>query len=143
MQYERSCGAVVFTRESGTIQYLIVQSPDGYYGFPKGHMEGNETEEQTALREIYEETGVRPTFIGGFRELDEHPIPGKEDVIKKVTYFLAEYSCQEIRVSTDELKDASLMDYETAMERLQFERNRVLLRRANDFLLGDRTGYAL
>ena len=58
---EKSCGAVVFTRLNGEIKYVIIQSLAGYYGFPKGHMEAGESEKQTALREVYEETGLTLT----------------------------------------------------------------------------------
>ena len=54
---------VVFNRRNDEIFYVIVQSLEGYYGFPKGHMENNETEEQTAVREIYEETGLKVEII--------------------------------------------------------------------------------
>ncbi len=46
MTYEVSSGAVVFIREGGYLRYVIVRSLEGYYGFPKGHMEGAETEEE-------------------------------------------------------------------------------------------------
>lgn len=72
MKYENSCGAVVFTRHKGEIQYVIIQSLEGYYGFPKGHMEGIEEEKETALREIYEETGLRVHILDGFKTSDEH-----------------------------------------------------------------------
>ena len=58
MNYEKSCGAVVFTIQNHKIMYVIVQSKEGYYGFPKGHMEYEETEIETALREVFEETGL-------------------------------------------------------------------------------------
>ena len=53
MNYEYSCGAVVFTRIGGEPHYLLIRQNDqseGCHGFPKGHMEPGETEEQTALR---------------------------------------------------------------------------------------------
>ena len=84
MQYEVSSGAVVFTRKENNIYFAIVKSLEGYYGFPKGHIEGNETEEETALREIYEEIGIRAQIITGFRTIDEHPVPNKKDVIKRI-----------------------------------------------------------
>ena len=43
MTYEVSSGAVVFTRESGILRYVIVRSLEGFYGFPKGHIEGKES----------------------------------------------------------------------------------------------------
>ena len=55
MDYEKSFGAVVFTRINNNIKYLLIQNLEGIYGFPKGHVEKEEKEEETALREIYEE----------------------------------------------------------------------------------------
>ncbi len=73
MCLERSCGAVVFTRVNGEIRYVVVTEKEGAHSYPKGHMEGNETEEETASREVYEEIGLRPRFIPGFRQEDEYP----------------------------------------------------------------------
>ena len=46
---EKSCGAIVFTKENQQIKYVIVCSKEGIYGFPKGYMEGAETEIETAF----------------------------------------------------------------------------------------------
>ena len=43
---EYSCGAVVFTRKDGGLRYVVVQEMEGAYSFPKGHMDGSETEEE-------------------------------------------------------------------------------------------------
>ena len=45
MNREKSCGAVVYTRKDGQLLFVIVQEQQGAYSFPKGHVEGNETEE--------------------------------------------------------------------------------------------------
>ena len=112
MKYEKSCGAVVFTRERGQLKFALVQQLGGFYGFPKGHVECGESEQETALREIYEELHLRPTLIDGFRTVDEHPIPNKPGVIKQVVYFLAEYADQEIVFQQTELLSAPLVSYE-------------------------------
>ena len=134
MNYERSCGAVVFTRQHGQIQYVIIQSLEGVYGFPKGHMEGTESEVETALREIYEETGLRPSLIEGFKTTNIYPLPRKNDVIKHVTYFLAEYEDQQIKYQTEELLGADLMTFEEAMKVIQFENSKRILTEAHTFL---------
>lgn len=135
MKYEISCGGVVFTRKNGKVLYVIIKSPEGYYGFPKGHMEDNETEEQTAIREIYEETGLKVKIIPGFKTIDEHPIPQKEGVMKRVMYFAAEYDNQEISYQKEELPGAYLMTYEEAMDIFQFESSKRILREVNDFII--------
>ena len=136
MTYEVSSGAVVFTREGSGLRYVIVRSLEGYYGFPKGHIEGAETEEEAALREIREETGLSVRLIPGFRTVDEHSIPEKPGVTKRIIYFLGEYEGQEIRFQKEELLEAPLLGYEEAMSRFQFESSRRILKEANDFLLG-------
>ena len=91
MNWEYSCGAVVFTRENGHILFAIVQEQAGAYSFPKGHMESNETEMETARREILEETGLNPDFLPGFKAEDEYDLAEKPGTRKRVTYFLAEF----------------------------------------------------
>ena len=136
MTYEKSCGAVVFTREGGKIKYLVIKSLTGIYGFPKGHVEQGETEEQTALREVFEETGISVSLLSGFRVEEEYPLPQKEDTIKQVVYFLGEYCDQEPRYQASELTDALLVDYETAMSLFQFDVSRRILTEADKFLAG-------
>lgn len=134
MQYEVSSGAVVFTRKDNDIYFVIVKSLEGFYGFPKGHIEGNETEEETALREIYEEIGIKSQILAGFRTTDEHPIPNKKAVIKRIIYFVAEYDKQHPCHQEEELEGAYLMTYEEAMNAFQFESLKRVLNEAKEFI---------
>ena len=52
MIYEKSCGAVIFTEADGVRLYLIELMKKGHCSICKGHVEKNETEHQTAEREI-------------------------------------------------------------------------------------------
>ena len=57
--YENSCGAVVFRDIRGEVRYLLIKNKrSAHWGFPKGHIEPGETKEETALREVLEETGL-------------------------------------------------------------------------------------
>lgn len=134
MKYEKSCGAIIFTNIDGKIKYVIEQQIEGFHGFPKGHVEGNETEKETALREVFEEVGLKPTIVEGFRTTDEHLMPKKPGVLKQVVYFLAEYENQEIKIQEAELKEAKLMTYEEAMEVFEYESSKRMLTEANQFL---------
>lgn len=132
---EKSCGAVVFTRVNGEIKYVLVQSKERIYGFPKGHMEGTETEQETALREIKEETGLSVSLIEGFRTEDTHPfVSGGCEKLKHIVYFLAEYCDQTPVAQETELCGVSLMDYEQAMSAFQFESSKRILTEAHSFL---------
>lgn len=131
---EHSCGAVVFTRTEGEIRYVIARMGNGYHGFPKGHMEPGETETETALREIFEEVGLRPRLLDGFREESTYVFDAKGKRAKKVTFFLGEYADQEIRIQPEELADAALLPYSQAMAVLEFPDSREILTRAHIFL---------
>ena len=133
MKLEKSCGAVVFTRVNGEIKYLLIKSVTGFYGFPKGHVEPGESETQTALREIFEEVGLRVRLISDFRREDEYYICGNE-IIKNVVYFLAEYENQEISCQREEVSDAFLLDCKSALSLLKFDGSKRILSEANDFL---------
>ena len=133
-QIEKSCGAVVFTRTAAGIEYVIIRSLEGHYGFPKGHCEADETEEETVLREIWEETGLAVRIIPGFRYVDLYPLPQKPGVMKQVVYFLAECEGQEIRYQKEELTGAYLMPFDAAMDVFQWESLKLILIKANDYL---------
>ena len=132
---ERSCGAVVCTRAGdGKLLYVIVRNKNGIYGFPKGHCEGTETEEETALREIREETGLVPRLLTEFRTVNTYPLHEKPGVTKQVVYFTAVYSGQTPVPQESELSGVFLMDYQEAWNALQFAASRRILREANAFL---------
>ena len=133
MKQEKSCGAVVFTRVGPEIRYVLAQSRAGHYGFPKGHVESGETEEETALREIFEEVGLRPVLLDDFREVSEYEIPSL-GIRKQVVLFLGYYESQEITAQESELRQAVSVTYEEAMALLEHEDNKRILTSAEAFL---------
>ncbi len=133
MKNEKSCGVIVFTREENTIKYVIIKSINGFYGFPKGHIENNETEIETALREVFEEVGLKPALIDGFREEVEYYIPSI-DVQKQVVYFLGEYKNQDIVFQKEELLSAELMTFNNALKCFFHQNNKDLLLKADTFI---------
>ena len=140
MKKEKSCGGVVFTREDGIIKYVIIKQTNGICCFPKGHMESGETEEETAIREIKEETGLDVTLVGGFRECDNYSfsLDNGEKITKDVVYFLGELSAGTPMQQEGELEEIYLLPYEEAYEKLQFERSKEVLTLADKFLRGKR-----
>ena len=137
MNYEYSCGAVVFTRIGGVPHYLLVRARDqreGCHGFPKGHMEPGETEEQTALREIFEETGVRVRFVPGFRAVTEYALPMPPATRTRVVFFLAEYKNQPVRIQESELAGFTLAPFDEALELTEYADSRQILTDAHAFL---------
>lgn len=136
MIIEKSCGAIVFTKDNGDIRYVIIESKEGFLGFPKGHVESNETELQTAQREVFEETGLNVKFLENFQTEDSYLFNrNNETRIKKIVYFLAEYSNQTPLPQETELNNIYLMDYETALSSFQFDNLKRILTEAHNYLL--------
>ena len=132
MKYEKSCGAIVFKNHLQEILYLIVQMNVGHYSFPKGHVEENETEHVTALREIKEETNLDCVIIDGYREVVTYsPYKGG---MKDVVYFLAEATSFDIQKQDTEIQAIEWLTYEEAFSRLTYENDKNLLEMAKKFL---------
>lgn len=127
---EKSCGAVVFTDSTGPRQYVLVKG--GYVGLPKGHIEKGESERQTALREVFEETCVKAQLLPGFRRVVVYHMPNGND--KRVTYFLARYTQQEAHKNPEEFLKVMVLGYHEALHALTFENDKVTLRAAEQFL---------
>ena len=134
MKLERSCGAVVYTLRSGQPLYVILQERPGGYSFPKGHMEGDETELETARREILEETGLQPAFISGFCLKDEYHLSEKPGTWKQVTYFLAEFGDETPIPRQGEIRQLLLLPCEQALGLFQHENTRRILLAAHAFI---------
>ena len=102
MTYEKSCGAIIFNDKN---EVLLIQQNSGNWGFPKGHMEKGETEVQTAIREIKEETNVDIEINENYRY--EISYLQREDMTKTVVYFVA----KEINSNEIKLQDIELQNY--------------------------------
>ena len=125
MKHEHSAGAVLYTEKNGELQFVLVIEKSGYFGFPKGHLEGDETEEQAALREILEETNINARLITDFKITDEYMKAKRTK--KRVTYFAAYFEGQTPRNASNEVRAVFCLPYEKAMERLSFESSRNIL----------------
>ena len=88
MIFEKSCGAIVYTVENGVIKYLLVEENSGFHSFPKGHLENEETEEQTAIREIKEETDLEVELITDFKVCERYNPAEKPGYTKQVVFWL-------------------------------------------------------
>ena len=128
--YEKSCGAVVYTKDKLDIKFLLVRGPNNRVGFPKGHIERGETEFETALREIYEETSLNVMLKADFKEEYEYHINGF--ISKKVVYFLAEFNIKDEYKIRDnkEIIEQRLISYEEARNLLRFSQDKEILRKA-------------
>ncbi len=131
---EISCGTVLYTKEHGLVEYVLIQSyEDGYCGFPKGHMEGCETERETALRETWEEVSIRAEIEEGFRRETGYLLPNGNE--KQVIYFLAHFTGQMPAHNPGfENKRILVLPYDQARSTLTYPDTKAILDAANTVL---------
>ena len=82
----KSCGVVPFRYHGEKKEYLILLQNNNCWSFPKGHMEAGETQMQTALRELWEETGLRAQLVPEKQVVIAYHIPPYTN--KQVVLFL-------------------------------------------------------
>ena len=129
MQFEKSCGAIVYRKHHGNIELLLVQSQNcGHWSFPKGHVEEGETEEQTAIREIKEETGIDVILDTSFRKVITYA--PKKETTKDVIYFLAKATSYEYTPQEEEIARIKWVEINHAGEILSYDNVRQLVNQA-------------
>ena len=135
MKKEKSCGAIIFKKENGIIKYLILHMGLGHNSLCKGHVENNESEKETAYREIKEETSLDVKIDTNFRKIITYS--PKEDVIKDVVFFVAEVISNNIPIDNhdDEVISFEWLEINEAIERLTFESDKSTLKEANSYII--------
>lgn len=136
MATEVTAGAVVYRHGANGIEYLLLQSTNkgNFWGFPKGHVEGNETLLQTAKREIREETTLTPPIDTSFHVYTEYDLPNGNR--KQMTLYMAEVTGNPtITRQKEEIKAYEWLPYDAAGERLTYPNLKKLLDQADEHLL--------
>jgi 8-oxo-dGTP pyrophosphatase MutT (NUDIX family) len=130
---EKSCGALVYRWKNDRMQLLIIRHKlGGHWSFPKGHVESGETERQTAMREVKEETGVSIQILDGYRQqVNYSPRPG---VSKDVVYFLGYAADSRTVRQVEEVSELRWVDFSSASEFLTYENDKNLLQSAEHYL---------
>ncbi len=134
MEYEKSCGFVAYRQIEEKKEYLLIKSINGDVGFPKGHTEQGESEMETAIRELKEETNVTVEPVEGFRREISYSLPRKENTKKQVVYFLGKCVSERLTPQANEVKEAYFLPYEDAIKALTFEDTKKILKAAEAFL---------
>lgn len=131
MMKEKSCGAVIFRKHQNKYQYVLVQQKFGlHFGFPKGHVEKNESEIMTACREVKEETGLDIEIFDQIRGQTRYsPRPG---VIKDVVYFLARAKSHILNRQEEEIATAIWVDESDVLNKLSFSTDKQLFKVITD-----------
>mgnify|MGYP001445608244 FL=1 len=133
---DTSCGVVLFNSSKVLLlrHSSISSRGGGHWDFPKGHIDDGETEIQTALRELGEETGIEQVkVVDGFRDTITYTFSGgQEQIGKEVVFFLATTKESKVTLSHEHI-DYSWLDFDSAFSRLTYDNARQVLRNAIEF----------
>jgi 8-oxo-dGTP pyrophosphatase MutT (NUDIX family) len=119
MVNEKSCGAVVVKKDNGEIKFLLIKQHDEYWHFPKGHVEDEETEIDTAIREIKEETNIDVEIDSDFRKVISYS--PKKGVMKDVVFFIGKAISFDLKIDPKELLDAKWVNPDEVKDYLNYQ----------------------
>lgn len=133
MTYEKSCGGIVYRKFHGNTEILLIKHiKSGYWSFPKGHVERNETEEQTAKREIKEETNIDVYIDADFRETVTYS--PRKDAKKEVVYFAARARNFDFKPQPQEIAEIRWVEIGQAHNLLAYDNDKLIVNKAKSFI---------
>ena len=122
MKQEKSCGCIIINDKN---EVLLIHHNAGHWDFPKGHMEEGETEVQTAIREVKEETNIEVEVNEEYRYSTKYS--PKEDVMKEVVYFLAKNINDNKKAQLEEVSEVRWFRMNDAIEKITYDNSREIL----------------
>ncbi|MCD7741065.1 MAG: NUDIX domain-containing protein [Ruminococcus sp.] len=133
MLHEKSCGGIVYRKYHGNTEILLIKHLNsGHWSFPKGHVEEGETEIETAMREIKEETGMDVMIDPTFRELVTYN--PKKDTQKVVVYFVAMAKKGSPVAQENEIAEVKWVEITRAADLLAYDNDRCIVNKAKKFI---------
>lgn len=116
MKKEKACGTIIIDNN----KVLLIQQKQGFYGFPKGHVEGNETEVETAIRETKEETNLDVVVDESKRFEISYIV--NDNIDKNVVYFLAKLTGEnKVVAQEEEINEVLWVDIDKVEDILTFD----------------------
>lgn len=122
---EKSCGCIIIKK--GKV-LLVYERETQHWGFPKGHVENEETELETAFREVSEEVHLKPVIYEEYRYVTNYIV--KDNINKEVVFFLADVDEDMITVTEKEIQMAGWFTQREAEKMLDFANLKEILFKA-------------
>ena len=119
---EKACGCIITEND----KILLIRQMSGMWGFPKGHVEEGETEEQTAVREVKEETNIDVEVDSAKRYVMHYKTDkGK---YKEVVLFIGKKVGGYLRMQPEEIIEAGWFEYQDALKIISYGNTRDLFK---------------
>ena len=120
LKKEKSCGCIIIEKD----KVLLIQQIEGHWGFPKGHVEVNETEIETAIREVKEETNLDVEINENKRYTMEYTTD--KGTLKQVVLFIAKKTRGNEKYQESEIKSMKWMTFDDAIKTITYDNTREL-----------------
>lgn len=128
VRVERSAGgAVVELRDGAPFLAMIATKNRSRWGLPKGAALERESREEAALREVFEETGLRAEIVEPLETIEYFFRAGDVLIHKYVDFFLMAYRGGELQPQLEEVDDAAWFPLDEALERSSFASEKRML----------------
>ena len=137
MAVEHACGFIIYRKLSEGIQYLLLQASNGvkHWSPPKGHVEADETDLQTAYRETLEETGITEDCLHVFDNMKVELNYIAFGNPKTTVYWLAQLKNVDIPVViSDEHQDYKWFCFADAFEAVNYPDMQDAMKKCEEFL---------
>lgn len=134
---QHSAGGVLYKRESGKYKVCLVAKRQGrVWALPKGRLDPGETVDQTAKREILEETGHKAEIIDVLDEITYYFFLKESQTLyhKKVTFFLMKLVQENFQERDQENDMVSWVDVGEAAKRLSYINEKKVLKKAQGLM---------
>ncbi len=122
-------------KKNQEVEYLLLHYEAGHWDFVKGNVEPKESEKDTVIRELQEETGITEArFVGDFREKIGYFYRRRgRTIYKEVVFFLVHAEKSDVRLSYEHV-GYEWLNREEAVKRLSFNTAKRVLKKADKFL---------
>ena len=129
----KSCGIIPILKQKNKIKFLLIRHQVGHWSFPKGRMEKDETEIETAKRELIEETNIKDfKILDNLYFTEKYSFKeGNKKYDKQVKYFVALIKNPKVKILEAELQDYKWLNFDDAIELITFEGAKNILKRVN------------
>ncbi len=135
---EVSAGGLVVDRLDPAAQALLISRFDRrgrlIWSFPKGHVEPGETEAQTAVREVGEETGITAEVVERLGDIDFWFMADGRRIHKTVHHFLMVSRGGQLCADDPEVESVEWVPISAVPGRLAYSDERALLAKARERL---------
>lgn len=124
MTKEKSCGCIIIKNSK---VLLVYEKNRNFWGFPKGHMENEENEIETARREVKEEVGLEVEIDEEKRYILNYII--RDEIDKTTVLYVARPKNEKIIVQESEIENAKWCSFEEALNTLTFDNCKKMFRK--------------